>query len=47
MKRPFEAGVVTRVLFLVDRIALAAQAEDAFTDHLHGCFRHQVLVKRA
>ena len=30
----FEAGAVTRVLFLVDRIALAAQAEDAFTDHL-------------
>ena len=24
----------TRVLFLVDRIALARQAEDAFTDHL-------------
>ena len=34
IKRLFEAGVVTRVLFLVDRIALAAQAEDAFTDHL-------------
>ena len=34
VKRLFEAGVVTRVLFLVDRIALAAQAEDAFTDHL-------------
>ncbi len=32
--RLFEAGVVTRVLFLVDRIALAHQAEDAFTDHL-------------
>ena len=28
------AAAVTRVLFLVDRIALAAQAEDAFTDHL-------------
>ncbi len=32
--RLFEAGIVTRVLFLVDRIALARQAEDAFTDHL-------------
>ena len=29
IKRLFEAGAVTRVLFLVDRIALAAQAEDA------------------
>ena len=35
IKRLFEAGAVTRVLFLVDRIALAGQAEDAFTDHLH------------
>ena len=34
IKRLFEAGLVTRVLFLVDRIALARQAEDAFTDHL-------------
>ena len=34
VKRLFEAEAVTRVLFLVDRIALAAQAEDAFTDHL-------------
>lgn len=34
IKRLFEAGVVTRVLFLVDRIELARQAEDAFTDHL-------------
>ena len=34
VKRLFEAGVITRVLFLVDRIALAGQAEDAFTDHL-------------
>ena len=33
VKRLFEAGAVTRVLFLVDRIALAVQAEDAFTDH--------------
>ena len=36
IKRLFEAGIVTRVLFLVDRIALARQAEDAFTDHLRG-----------
>ncbi len=34
VKRLFEAGLVTRVLFLVDRIALARQAEDAFADHL-------------
>ncbi len=34
VKRLFEAGIVTRVLFLVDRIELAGQAEDAFTDHL-------------
>ena len=34
IKRLFEAGIVTRILFLVDRIALAGQAEDAFTDHL-------------
>ena len=34
IKRLFEAGAVTRVLFLADRIALAGQAEDAFTDHL-------------
>ena len=33
VKRLFEAGTVTRVLFLVDRIALAGQAEDAFIDH--------------
>ena len=36
VKRLFEAGIVTRVLFLVDRIVLAGQAEDAFNDHLHG-----------
>ena len=29
VKRLFEAGIVTRALFLVDRIALAGQAEDA------------------
>ncbi|MXY40623.1 MAG: restriction endonuclease subunit R [Rhodospirillaceae bacterium] len=34
VKRLFKAGRITRVLFLVDRIALAGQAEDAFTDHL-------------
>ena len=34
IKRLFEAGHVTRVLFLVDRINLATQAEEAFTDHL-------------
>ena len=34
VKRLFDAGIVTRVLFLVDRIALAGQAEDAFNDHL-------------
>ena len=34
IKRLFEAGAITRILFLVDRIALARQAEDVFTDHL-------------
>lgn len=34
IKRLFAANVVTRVLFLVDRIPLAIQGEDAFTDHL-------------
>ncbi len=34
IKRLFEAGVVTRVLFLVDRIPLAKQTEDAFIEHL-------------
>jgi type I restriction enzyme R subunit len=34
IKRLFEAGVVTRVLFLVDRILLAKQTEDAFVEHL-------------
>ncbi|MBK0399822.1 DEAD/DEAH box helicase family protein [Limibaculum sp. M0105] len=36
IKRLFEAGHVTRVLFLVDRITLASQTLDAFTDHLRG-----------
>jgi type I restriction enzyme, R subunit len=34
IKRLFEANVVTRVLFLVDRITLAKQTEDAFIEHL-------------
>ena len=33
VKRLFEGGIVTRVLFLVDRISLARQAEEVFTDH--------------
>jgi len=34
IKRLFEANTVTRVLFLVDRIPLARQTEDAFAEHL-------------
>jgi type I restriction enzyme R subunit len=34
IKRLFEAGAVTRVLFLVDRIPLAKQTEDAFNEYL-------------
>ncbi len=34
IKRLFEANAVTRVLFLVDRITLAHQTEEAFTEHL-------------
>ena len=34
IKRLFEAGRVTRVLFLVDRIPLARQTEDAFAEYL-------------
>ncbi|MBV9508855.1 MAG: DEAD/DEAH box helicase family protein [Caulobacteraceae bacterium] len=34
IKRLFDAGVVTRVLFLVDRIPLARQTEDAFAEYL-------------
>ena len=34
IKRLFEAGFVTRVLFLVDRIPLAKQTEDAFAEYL-------------
>lgn len=34
IKRLFEAGVITRVLFLVDRVPLAKQTEDAFAEHL-------------
>ena len=34
IKRLFEASSITRVLFLVDRITLAKQTEDAFDEHL-------------
>ena len=34
IKRLFEAHAITRVLFLVDRIPLAKQTEDAFVEHL-------------
>ena len=34
IKRLFEANAVTRVLFIVDRITLANQTEDAFSEHL-------------
>ena len=34
IKRLFAANVVTHVLFLVDRIPLALQTEDAFTEHM-------------
>lgn len=34
IKRLFQANAVTRVLFLVDRIPLALQTEDAFAEHL-------------
>lgn len=34
IKRLMEAGWAGRVLFLVDRITLARQAEDAFVDHI-------------
>jgi type I restriction enzyme R subunit len=34
IKRLFTANAVTRVLFLVDRITLAKQTEDAFAEHL-------------
>ena len=34
IKRLFEASQITRVLFLVDRIELARQAEEALVDHL-------------
>ncbi len=34
IKRLFEANRITRVLFLVDRITLAKQTEDAFAEHL-------------
>jgi type I restriction enzyme R subunit len=34
VKRLFQANAITRVLFLVDRITLAKQTEDAFAEHL-------------
>lgn len=34
IKRLFQANMVTRVLFLVDRITLAKQTEDAFAEYL-------------
>lgn len=34
VKRLFEANAITRVLFLVDRVTLAKQTEDAFAEHL-------------
>jgi type I restriction enzyme R subunit len=34
IKRLFQANAITRVLFLVDRITLANQTEDAFAEHL-------------
>lgn len=34
IKRLFEANAITRVLFVVDRIPLAKQTEDAFAEHL-------------
>lgn len=34
IKRLFEANAVTRVLFLVDRLPLATQTEEAFAEHL-------------
>jgi hypothetical protein len=34
IKRLFQANAITRVLFLVDRITLARQTEDAFAAHL-------------
>ncbi|MCY1320393.1 DNA phosphorothioation system restriction enzyme [compost metagenome] len=41
MKRLFEANVVTRALFVVDRNTLAVQAEEAFVEHLPSlpCYR--------
>ena len=36
MKRWFQAAVVSRVLFLVDRIELAKQAKETFDDYLNG-----------
>ena len=43
IKRLFDASAVTRVLFLVDRITLAKQTEDAFPEHLRElpCYVHR------
>ncbi|MBM4167855.1 MAG: DEAD/DEAH box helicase [Ignavibacteria bacterium] len=35
MKRWFEAAIISRVLFLADRIELARQAKETFDDYLH------------
>jgi len=34
MKRWFQAAIISRVLFLVDRIELAKQAKETFDDYL-------------
>ncbi|MBI5113209.1 MAG: DEAD/DEAH box helicase family protein [Rhodovulum sp.] len=41
LKRLFDAGWITRALFVVDRNTLAIQAEDAFAEHLPNlpCYR--------
>ena len=46
VKRLFEAGIVTRILLLVNRIALAGQAEDAFNDHLRDYPCHMLRTGR-
>ena len=47
MKRLFESGWVGRALFLVDRITLAKQAEDAFAEHLAGYPCHVLRPNKA
>ena len=46
IKRLFEAGRITRVLFLVDRIELARQAEDSYVDYLNDYPCHVLRPKR-